>query len=403
MSNAATLLTNLTGQSNWQIQQASYKADTSKIPVYFHIFQGGSSASDTGILGTGITLPSPISIPQDFNAAVDQVQDSISRRVPTYRFPYVDGQGTDDLGREASSYEFDAIIHGPNYYNAYINLLNELNKPVTGTLVHPVLGNITVKFMRAKVTYRSRERQAATLHLEFEESNVAVSFTTTKPTLKSTLANAAAFISAISNTITNIQGYAALASTTLLAINHSITSLTSAFSNFLVSLNSSFNSGTSADIPALLPTGAGNSVFPSATASTGIFAGSSPAQVQQSTTGPVSAAQAKSLLDDLVTQAQTVITQIESANNGQGALIFYAETNTIRQAILAAKSALLLCLQTSNATTTNYTTPQLMTIREVCFANGIDVNNSQDVLTLNPSLLSANYIPQGTVLQIPSA
>jgi prophage DNA circulation protein len=382
LSNLSTALSNLLGSSQWSIQEAAYGVDPNNL-VLFHVFKTN----------------------ENYTAALDQVQDVISRRVPEYKFPYVDGQGTDDLGREASTYEFDAIIHGPNYYNAYVRLINELNKPFQGTLRHPVNGLITVKFTGGRVTHRSKERQAVILHMTFVESNVNISLTTTKPTLKTTLANAAAFLSSVASQITQVQGYAAVASSALLAANATIASFSAGFTSFLVSLNTSFNNGTSADLPGLLPanSAAGTTSFPVATATTGVYADLTPAEIQAQTTAPVSAAQAQILLSDLVTSANATIAAIEGISGGQGALIYYDTTNNIRQSIQAAKSALLLCLQTSNSLVTSYTVPVLMSIREVCFANNIPVDNSQDVLTMNPGLLSANYIPQGTVLQIPSA
>ena len=44
-----------------------------------------------------------------------------------------------------------------------------------------------------------------------------------------------------------------------------------------------------------------------------------------------------------------------------------------------------------------------MSIREVCFQNGIDLSRTEDILTLNTFLLSVNYIEKGTMLMVPSS
>lgn len=385
LSQASSLLTTLSGvESNqWEIQEAAYGVDPNNL-ILFHVFKSSVN----------------------YSAAVDEIEKTLSRRIPEYKYLYVDGQTTDDLGRDGTTYEFNAIIFGPNYYNAYVNLQRELNKPSPGTLRHPVDGLVTVRFKSARVIHRANDRQAVILRLSFVEHNFEVSFGNVTPTLKSSLADAAAFLSSISATITSVQRKIAVLSSIKQAIVAEITSFESGFLDFLISLNASFNSGTSADIPALLPanpaTGGQIEAFPSLASTTGTYADLTPAQAQQQQALIVSPSEAQNQLADLTGQAASVISTMEAANEGQGALIFYSETVTIREAALAAKAALLLALQTSNSVVKNYTTPRLMSIREVCFAVGLTPDDSQTVLTLNPTLLSANFIPMGTVLQVPN-
>jgi len=383
LSGASSILNQFAGLSNetWDIQESAYGHPPNNL-VLFHVFK----------------------TPENYDAAVDEVQDNISRRVAVFGFPYVDGQTTEDLGKNGSTYDFNILIHGPNYYAAYLALLDEFDNPVPGTLVHPVYGQLTVKFEKATVTHRSDKRKAIALRATFIDHTFEVSFDESNPTTKSALANAVGFISKIAGVLTDIQSNENVLSQIKSILTNKTQSYQTAYLQALVSLNTTFNLGSSSDIPGLVATNPGNaSAFPSAESPTDPLSNIDPSQVQALASPVLSANQAIDMVSALRTQTLTLVEAIEGANSGQGALIFYADVLTIKQSAIAMQQVLELGLQTSNNTIVNYTTPRLMSVREVCFAVGLSPDDSQGIITLNPLILSANYIPANTLLQVPSS
>jgi hypothetical protein len=58
-------------------------------------------------------------------------------------------------------------------------------------------------------------------------------------------------------------------------------------------------------------------------------------------------------------------------------------------------------LSSSRARVILYTVPRTMSVREAAFLNGLTPNQCADVELMNPELDIVNFIPAGTVLQIP--
>jgi prophage DNA circulation protein len=383
LSGASGLLNQITGLNveEWDIQESAYGHPPGQM-VVFHVFKSK----------------------QPHQGAVAQVVDTIGRRVVPFVFPYVDGQTTDDLGRLGESFDFDILLFGPNYYAAFVALLKEFNNPVPGTLIHPVRGRFIAKFDGGMVTYHNASRQAVAIKAKFIEHNFDSSFTAPKLTTKSTLASAVSFIASIANVVNSIQSNIFVAKNFAAQAAALVGSYGSSYQSSLVALNTTFNAGTSADIPGLLPVNSSPSAaFPSATAPTDPFANLTPAQIQAQQSQVLSPAQATNLVNTLRAQATATIETLEAGSGGQGALIFYDEIKTLKQSALAVQDVLTLGLQSSNATVKNYTVPMLMGLREVCFENGLIPDRAYELELLNPQLLSTNYIEEGTVLQVPTS
>jgi prophage DNA circulation protein len=70
---------------------------------------------------------------------------TFGRRVATYELPF-DSKGVAhfDLGRSARKYDLKAILHGDNYDKDRDALIDALEKPGPGLLIHPVLGRAMV-------------------------------------------------------------------------------------------------------------------------------------------------------------------------------------------------------------------------------------------------------------------
>jgi len=383
LSSASGLLNQLTGleKQNWNIEEGAYGHPPGQL-VVFHVFKSSV----------------------DYSGAVSQVQDTLSRRVVPFEYPYVDGQTTDDLGRHGETFDFDILLHGPNYYAAYVALLQEFNNPKPGTLVHPVRGRFTAKFKEAQITHQSQSRQAVALRVKFVEHNFEMSFKTVTPSTKSALSKAVGYIGVVANIINKVDANLSVISNFRNQIKALLAGFSSSYQDTLVSMNTTFNNGSSSDIPGLLPSNTSSSdAFPSATSPSDPFAGITPKQIQAQQSPALASLQAIDKVVALRKQLNALLALMASANGGLGSLIYYDEIASLKQSSLAIQKVLELGLQSSNATIKIYSAPRLMSLREVCFANGLAVDRAFELEQLNPSILSANYIPQGTQLQVPSS
>ena len=383
LSGVSSLLNTLTGlnKSDWIIEESAYGHTESDL-VIFHVFKST----------------------KDYNGAVGQVQDNISRRVVPFEFPYVDGQTTSDLGRNGESFDFDILIFGPNYYAAYIALLQEFNDPRPGTLIHPIRGRMTAKFKDATITHKSDARQAVTIRARFVEHSFEVSFKAASPTTKSALADAVGFIGKINQVITKIDSNLNVLASIRNQIKALLGDYSTGYTAALVAMNTTFNGGSSSDIPGLLPNNpAAGTAFPSASDPNDPFSGLTPEQIQSQQSPALASLQAIDRVKVVRLQAAAAVASMSAANSGEGALIFYDDSLVVKQSVLSMQKVLELGLQSSNATIKKYRVPHVMGLREVCFANGLAVDRAFELEQLNPSILSANLIPKGTILEVPSS
>lgn len=382
----STVLQQLTGAINaqWDIDEGSYGHDGKQ--VLFHIFKSAA----------------------DFNAAVAQVQDTAGRRKIPIVFPYNEGQSTDDLGRKGEIFDIEVLIFGPTYKAQYKKLLTELNKSAPGDLIHPVRGKITVAAEDWVVTHSNDKKQAVALRVRFIEHSFSVSYDTipVSKNVPSALTSAIGFLSTISNLINKIQSNLFVLQNTKNLVQSLMSSFLSGYSNVLGNLNSTFNGSGSQLIPGLNPTVAGQdpTLFNVASSPTDPFTGTGTVQNSQTSTALSSTLASQQAVDQvkaLRVALESSIVQIEATENGQGALIYYDEILEMKKASISMQLVLELGLQTSNNKIVTYKTPRDMSVREVCFANGLSPDSSLDFETLNPDLLSMNMIEKGTVVQVP--
>lgn len=380
------LLGSLTGAiaQNWDIQEASYGHNGKQI--LFHVFKSST----------------------DYNAAVGDVHDASGHRKIPIVFPYQDGQSSDDLGRKGEVFEFNVLIFGPQYKAQYQKLLKELNDPTPGTLIHPVRGSLTVAAEEWDVVHASDKRQAVALKIRFIEHSFSVDYSTipASKNVPSALTTALGFLSLISKVLTAAQSIEFVAKNTTNLVAALIGQYQTGYTATLSQLNQTFNPNSNAAIPTLLPTVAGQdpSVYTLAGSANDAFQATSPLVASQSVqlTAALASQQAVDSVAALCTLLNTYVTQIEATEQGQGALIFYDQVISMKQSIIALQEMLEVGLQTSSNTVVTYKLPRDMSVREVCFANGLFPDNSYDLEVLNPQLLSVNLIPKGTIVQVPT-
>jgi hypothetical protein len=349
---------------------------------------------------------------KDYGGAVNQISDTGGRRKAKFEFPFLDGQLTNDMGREAENFTIEILLHGNNYLAAFKALLNILNEPTPGLLTHPVRGPIRCGMEHYELIHQESQRKAVAIRLTMTEHSLEALLaingknpTKSAPTLLSKLT--AAFVK-FENAINTVQGQIFLAQSVKLQITQGLQTLTNSFSKVVGNMNATFNPG--GNIPALLPTQGGG-----LQSSSGAIVTNSVTNVI-SPTDPFGAAPPDLLITALQValavdhiekdieavrfQISQSILALETAGNNQGALAFYSNIIDLRQTANDLQDAFEAGKQSSQVRIVDYTTPQDMSIREVAFANGILPDDSNAISFLNPDLDSFNFIPKGTVVKV---
>lgn len=76
--------------------------------------------------------------------SVSDEQGTFGRRVETHEFPGRDQPYTEDLGRATRRYSIQAYVIGDDYFDKRDALIDAVDTPGPGTLVHPYYGEITI-------------------------------------------------------------------------------------------------------------------------------------------------------------------------------------------------------------------------------------------------------------------
>lgn len=352
----------------------------------------------------------------NWQGALSKLQDNAGRRKVKYQFPYRDGQTTDDLGRKPNSFQMEILLFGNRYKDGFGQLLREFEKPTPGTLIHPIRGRMTVAVDDVQISYSSDQRKAVALNVTFIEHNFSVGDLTQLKdnSVKSRLAEALESFKKLDAIINNIENATLFAR----GVKNLLQSLVSAYKDetgvILTALNVTFNlaanSGSSVDIPSLLPTNQGGTRSADGTVTDDNFVvvrsvsdpfNSIPVELLTGTTAQaVAVQQLKKQIEAMRLSAANILSQI-SANGGD--LVLFDDVLNLRQTVILIQDAFEAGATSSKAAVVDYVTPRVMSLREVAFANGVDVNRVQELDILNPSLLSTNYIDAGVLLKVPVA
>lgn len=401
-SELGALLGGLTGRDPalWDIQEGSYNG------VLFHVFQSATA----------------------YRAGVDRIQDVGGRRKVKYLFPYKDGQTTDDLGRQPTSFDVNILLSGARYLTGLQLLEKELNKPTPGDLVHPVLGKIQVVPEEVTRLHESAARRAVALRVTFIEHNFSVGTfrALDDNSVKGALARALDAFNLINDTLNRVQQAALLPQAIKNTIVGSLANYRNRFGAVLTAINQTFNLQGSADIPTLLPVNDGGTRLPDGEVETDRFptvrSPSDPfsnvpvetvdPQVQQALavsqlTNEVNETRelAKAINEDLKVAPLTIQTAPKGPNNEplpqQGSLEFFDNILAIEESAVLLQNALEAGVASSQTQIVQYVTPRTMSLREICFENGVDVNNVGQLDILNIELESTNEIPKSTTVKVP--
>lgn len=102
---------------------------------------------------------------------VKGVQTQVGRRAVIHEYPQRDEAFPEDLGRKARQFSIEAIVIGPEYHTARDALIEALEKPGPGLLVHPYYGQRTVTLSGpARISESPEEGGLARFSLDFVEA-----------------------------------------------------------------------------------------------------------------------------------------------------------------------------------------------------------------------------------------
>ncbi|MEJ1378178.1 MAG: DNA circularization N-terminal domain-containing protein [Candidatus Sedimenticola sp. (ex Thyasira tokunagai)] len=95
---------------------------------------------------------------------------SFGRRNELHEFPGRDTPYVEDLGRKARVHNVECYVIGPNYMSARDKLIEALEAPGPGTLVHPYLGTMRVSARKPRMRESTRDGGMAKFTITFVES-----------------------------------------------------------------------------------------------------------------------------------------------------------------------------------------------------------------------------------------
>jgi len=369
------------GKREWKIYEASFDG------IIFHVFQ---------------TV-------QDFNAGLTSIADSGGRRIAVFKFPYKDGQTTNDLGRDGYSYSIDCIFHGKGYKDAWNNLKQRLDtKAIPGDLIHPITGKVRVKPKTWSYTHTSESHQAVMVKMEFVEHSFSVGstiLTDVDPTSKGALSGALDFLNKIQSTLTTVLATVNLARTFVSTINNSIAELTAFYRSALALFNFTFNQGNTTDTPETVSVQQGGTVSTGGTSgANAVSVSTSPSQQDNiDSTSAVLQVLTTQQVIDLVNQYRALVETLLETIAAQGAEIaFYELILVLKQSCNALQDVAEKGIKSAKPTVIQYKLFRKMSLREVAFVNGLTPDDVLVLDALNPTLDSTNDIPIGTVIQVPT-
>lgn len=101
---------------------------------------------------------------------VVRTRDHGERALVEHEYPYRTGAEIEDMGRKARRISITAVFYGPHYAAGLSALLQALEKPGKGELIHPVFGSVTVCAGPYDVTHDAEQPDHAEVTLEFVEA-----------------------------------------------------------------------------------------------------------------------------------------------------------------------------------------------------------------------------------------
>lgn len=400
----SNILTEL-GYNGWTLNNGSYNGCTfasfTSIPILQNnpIVQNGLNlyAAINEITGYSPFGSDPNGIGKLFNTLLGTLQfrDELTPQVVVKQLPFAQRVNTENMGFAGYTFRMTLLFLGPDYQKAIRNFENAILNPpanANGVLVHPTRGLISgiTRITEPIVIDTSLAYwNAATVNVVFrsEQSTGGNLSVSTIQNFANALEAALAAIAAISASLAALGAY--IQSGNRFFSGQSSNQTTSQYQSVATqtnSVSSSLFSNTNY-VYQTSNTGVTNSTLNSIP----IDYTQLPPALNQVETFAIP--QGNIIMNNYITQCNQLIANIEN-------LPFNSQANNLINAINTSIGALNdVCLTAVNyAPTINYVTPRLMSIRGVVAQNNIPFSNIPSIMALNPTLLSANYIPKGTTV-----
>lgn len=102
---------------------------------------------------------------------VDQDEATLGRRVQVHEYPNRDKPWAEDLGRATRRFSVQAYLIGDDFFTQRNRLIEEIEKPGSGTLVHPYYGEMTVTVTdEVRVSHTRDEGRMCRVSFSFVEA-----------------------------------------------------------------------------------------------------------------------------------------------------------------------------------------------------------------------------------------
>lgn len=359
--------------------------------------------------------------------ALETANDSGGRRLVKYEYPYLDGQRVRDLGRKAESFTMNIKFWGLNYqqrFNEFISVA--LGSSKQGTLLHPLRGSITARFETYEFVHRYDEWNAVTIKATFVEAALDADLQTQTYTpsadsaLRSALQSLTTIQASISNGIAEVSALLLLPGSIISAMQSRLTSLTGQTSRLLGQLGVTFSSDATTQqlAQAAAPLSGGITDLTSGTVATPSAGGTTLASLPpvyqvglDPTAQDIFTTQLAAFVNANQVSTQQAVYNANAARVAIAAAIDEINTNfgndgydlVVQYRLLAnqIQAATEASISSEKSLVTIYTTPTLMSLRQIAFANNLSIDSQNDIEALNPNLASVNYIPAGTQITVP--
>ncbi|MFD3249467.1 DNA circularization protein [Rahnella aquatilis] len=108
---------------------------------------------------------------------VINTRDSVERALAQHEYPYLDGADIEDMGAQPRSLQLTAMLWGDDYESRLQTLLQALDKPGAGDLIHPIFAsmpNMQVKLYQ--VNHEADNVDACTIDIQFVQSKTGNPF-----------------------------------------------------------------------------------------------------------------------------------------------------------------------------------------------------------------------------------
>lgn len=369
--------------------------------------------------------------PKTNMTGISDVTDSGGRRLAVYKYPYIDGQQVADMGREGETFTLNIKFWGLNYQkrmNDFIRVL--LNDNSGGTVVHPVRGAIPARFRDHEFVHRYDEFSAVTIKAVFVEDNtgkiqlIQTPVASPDSKLRSALSKMVSAQAFIQQNIFAVQAILLLPGALANAMKSRLDSIVGQMSQLLGQLGVTFSSNqtlkTAAMQAAVLASGSITDLS-SGTVQTVQTGGQvSSAQlppVYQAGLDPTTQAAITQNLSDFANANQITAQQAVFAANQIRAAITAAIAEAItnfgndsydivveyRSLSVTIQDMVEAALASAQSKVKTFTVESPMSLRGVAKAAGLTPDRQNDIEALNPGLSSVNYLPAGTMLQVPVA